>query len=281
MITENIKGKTVAITGCTGGLGNELCFRLSELGANLIMLDRNAEKSALLSKKILEMYPQTKIKRITVDLENFDSVKHTAELLLEETVDMFFQNAGAYSIPRKICSTGFDNVFQINFVSHYYITHKLLEKNVNLKVVAVGSIAHNYSKLDQNDLDFKTRKSSALVYGNSKRFLMFSLYKLFENNPENLSVVHPGITFTNITAHYPKLIFAIIKHPMKVLFMKPKKAVNCLLAGFESPTPKGFWIGPKVFDVWGNPQFKRLKSYNESEAEKIFFAAEKMYKDIL
>ena len=46
---------------------------------------------------------------------------------------------------------------------------------------------------------------------------MFSLFAL---DDPHIAVTHPGITQTNITAHYPKLIFAVIKNPMKLIFMK-------------------------------------------------------------
>ena len=150
------------------------------------------------------------VKSVTKELENMD-------------IDIFIHNAGAYSIPRKICSSGYDNVFQINFVSPYYMIRTLLPTLRAKKgmAVAVGSIAHNYSKTDERDIDFRKRSASSKVYGNAKRFLMYSLYELFKNEKEaSLSIVHPGITFTNITAHYPKLIFAVIKHPMKIIFMK-------------------------------------------------------------
>ena len=60
----------------------------------------------------------------------------------------------------------------------------------------------------------------------------FSLFELFRSEKSvTLSVTHPGITFTNITAHYPKLIFAVIKHPMKVIFMKTDKASLSIVKG--------------------------------------------------
>ena len=149
------------------------------------------------------------------------------------------------------------------------------------RVIAVGSIAHNYSHIDENDLDFRKRAASSKVYGNSKRHLMFSLYSLFENEKSaTLSIVHPGITFTNITAHYPKVIFAIIKHPMKVIFMKPKKAALSLLAGVFEQTEGCTWLGPKLFNVWGLPSKKRLKTCPPEEQNEIFRRAEEIYRKL-
>ena len=107
---------------------------------------------------------------------------------------------------------------------------------------------------------------------------MFSLYKLFENS-ETLSIVHPGITFTNITNHYPKLIFAIIKYPMKIIFMKPKKAALSIIKGIFDSTDKE-WIGPRLFDIWGLPKNKKLKSYTDKEAAEISRISEEIYEEI-
>lgn len=279
--TESLKDKTVAISGSTGGIGAELCDYLARLGANLIFLDRNEKKAAILNKSLKQKYGELKTDYIKLDLEDIYSVKNATESLKELKPDILILNAGAYSIPRHKCSTGYDNVFQINFASPYYIVKELkpiLEEN-NGRVVAVGSIAHNYSKTDMEDFDFRTRKRASLVYGNAKRFLMFSLLSLCDGE-KGLSIVHPGITFTNITAHYPKLIFAVIKHPMKVIFMKPKIACLSILRGVFEDCKENQWIGPRLFDVWGRPKKKILKTCKSFERERIFLKAEQIYEDM-
>lgn len=281
--TESLTGKTVAITGSTGGLGKELSRYLAYLGASLILVDRNPERSAAHKNELLQEFPSTEIKLITADLSDFDSVKRAAELLTAERVDFLIHNAGAYSIPRKVCSTGYDNVYQINFVSPYYLTRTLMQsiKERGGKIIIVGSIAHNYSKTDKCDIDFKTRKKASRVYGNAKRFVMFSSYSLLseEDCPE-ISVCHPGITFTNITSHYPKLIFALIKHPMKIIFMRRDKAALSILKGVFDSTGKNEWIGPRIFNVWGLPAKKKLKTVTDSESEFIYKTSEAVYENL-
>ena len=282
--TRSLSGKTVAVTGTTGGIGKELCCFLAQLGANLILLDRNSNLSEAFSRELKCKFSNIDIKCINVNLENFDSVKSATEILKKENIDIFIHNAGAYSIPRKICETGFDNVFQINFVSPYYIIRKLLPqlRSRNGRVVAVSSIAHNYSKIDTKDADFKTRNKASLVYGNAKRFLTFSLFELFQNERDvSLSIAHPGISFTKITNHYPKLIFALIKHPMKMIFMKPKKACLSVLKGVFTPCGYHSWIGPRLFDVWGLPKQKLLKTCSKSESREIGKISDKIYNDLL
>ncbi len=277
--TESLKGKTVAVTGTTGGLGLELCRFLASLEAKLILLNRNAERSEKQAEELRKTFG-AEVFCINTDLSDMNSVKVATEKLCNLPIDVFIHNAGAYSIPRYICATGYDNVFQINFISPYYIIKKLLpvlRERVG-RVVAVGSIAHNYSKADKNDIDFSGRTKASKVYGNAKRYLMLSLYSLFENEKEaSLSITHPGISFTGITAHYPKLIFAVIKHPMKMIFMKPKKACLSILRGVFDETKTFRWIGPKIFNVWGSPKKQILKTASLEELKFIGDTAENIY----
>ena len=281
--TKSLDGKLIAVTGTTGGLGRELCRYIADLGGSLILLDRDQTRSATFERELREDFPSVSIERIPLQLEDMDSVRSATEELKGRELYAFVHNAGAYAIPRHTCSTGYDNVFSINFLSPYYMIRELLptlRKNGG-RVVAVGSIAHRYSHTDPADVDFSTRKKASLVYGNAKRYLMFSLFELFyEENDVALSVVHPGITFTNITAHYPKLIFAVIKHPMKIIFMKTRRAALSILAGLFEESGYLEWIGPRHFDVWGLPKKKKLRSADDEERARIFSTAERLYEEL-
>lgn len=275
--TCSLKGKTVALTGATGGLGEELCFYLASLSARLILLYRSDKKAEALKNKILSRYPSTDITFIKSDLEDMESVKSATDSLMELSVDILILNAGAYSIPRHVSSCGYDNVFTINFISQYYIAKKLAPhiKSVRGKIVVVSSIAHNYSRSRPADVDFSTVEPSSLVYGNAKRYITYALTELLKGE-DILAVVHPGISFTGITNHYPPIIFALIKHPMKWLFMNPKIACLSILLGVFKSTPKGFWIGPALFNVWGEPRMKPLKTAKDEEIKRIFETAEEI-----
>lgn len=279
--TNSLAGKTVAISGATGGIGSVLCEYLANLKADLICLDRNSEKSNRNIAKLKEKYPNLNAKHIKLDLTDIEAVKNVALQLNNIGIDYLILNAGAYYVPRYKCSTNYNNIFQINFISPYYLTRKLMQtiKSRGGRVVAVSSIAHNYSHINVNDIDFSGYKASSKVYGNAKRFLTFSLYGLFDND-DILSIVHPGITLTNITAHYPKLIFALIKYPMKVIFMSPRKAALNIIYGIFNGCKNNEWIGPRNFNIWGFPKKQRLHTCSFSEAKQICNITEKIYNEI-
>lgn len=264
--TTRLDGKTVALSGATGGIGRELCKRLCSLGAGLLLLDRNKSRSLSLAEELKAEFPEANIQHITLDLEDFGRVREVAEELKARKIDYLILNAGAYSIPRHKCATGYDNVYQINFISPYYLAERLLPtiREQGGRVVIVSSIAHNYSKIDPTDPDFSRRRAASKVYGNAKRYLTFSLTGL-----EGLSVTHPGIAVTNITAHYPKIIYALIKYPMKLIFASPKKACLSVLAGVFDKCEENEWIGPRALDIWGLPRKKRLYTCKDGEIQEI------------
>ena len=211
--TTSLSGKRVAISGSTGGIGRELCRHLAGLSASLVMIDRNEAKSLALADELKAEFGGLRTEFVKADMSDMDSVKTATEQLLNMDIDYLILNAGAYSIPRYKTSLGYDNVFTINFISPYYMARRLLPsvKSRGGRIVAVGSIAHNYSRIDTEDVDFSSRKQASLVYGNAKRYLTYSLFAL---DGQQVSIAHPGICFTGITNHYPPLIFALIKHPM-------------------------------------------------------------------
>lgn len=277
--THSLVGKRVAVCGATGGIGEELCRHLARLGAELWLCCRSAAKTQALIDTLCADYPDLVAQFIPLDLEDAQSVNAAAELLAQTPPHVLIHNAGAYAIPRHTTAQGVDNVFAINCLGPYVLTERLLAPMaiVGGRVVCVGSIAHNYSRIDPADPDFATRTAASKVYGNAKRHLMLALYERFADvKGVTLSVVHPGITLTGITDHYPKWLYRIIKHPMKVIFMPPRRAALSVLRGVFEPTAYGEWIGPRLFNVWGLPNKKTLRTFTRDEVKIAYTAVERL-----
>lgn len=279
--TFNLSNKTIAITGSTGGIAKHLVQELAKLNASFIFLNRNKEKTDNQIKELINIFPNIKIEFIECDLSNFNSVCSASNLLKEKHIDILCLCAGAYNISRYKTDLGYDNVFQINFLSQYFIAKELLNniKSANGKIVAVSSIAHNYSNIDETDIDFSKRKKHSQVYGNAKRFLTFALMELSKQENFNLSIVHPGITLTEMTNHYPKGINWLVKLGIKIFFPNTKKASLSLIKGVFDKTKYLEWIGPKIMNIWGLPANKQMK-IEENEIKAIFEISEQIYDNI-
>ncbi len=256
--TCTFAGKAVAVSGATGGLGGALCRHLAACGASLILCDRNAARSRALGDALVREYPSLTVKYIPLDLADMTSVEAAARALEDSAADTLILNAGIYHVPRYTADSGYNNIFQVNFVAPYALTRRLLPtlRARGGRVVFVGSIAHTYSATDMADRDFSTRRASSRVYGNAKRWLMTAASALAADG--GVAIAHPGITLTGITAHYPKWIFALIKHPMKMLFMSPRRAALSILQVVFADTAPFEWIGPRFFRIWGLPRVSRF-----------------------
>ena len=275
-----LTGKCVAISGSTGGLGQALCEQLACLGAaRLILLDRNASKAEALKNALTAAHPDLCVDIILVDLSDMESVRYAAKCLETQPIDVLICNAGAYAVPRFVTSSGLENVFQINFAAPYYLMRRLAPQLAQRggRVVLVGSIAHRYSRTDPDDVEFRTRTRASLVYGNAKRYLMIAAPKAAKQAGLPLAMTHPGIAVTGITAHYPRWLYALIKYPMKVIFMKPRRACLSILRGVYEDTQQGEWIGPRLFDVWGLPRKSRYDTYTAEEMARVCAEAERIY----
>lgn len=281
---ENLNNKRVVVTGATGGLGKEICLLLAKLHANITIACRNKIKADNLIAELKTIYPTVNVDFVCLDLNNLDSVNNCiAEIKKYNGIDVLINNAGVYNIPLKKLDSGYNNVFTCNFLYTYYLTKEFLpelEKKQNSTCVTLGSIAHNYSKLNENDIDFSNSKKSSKVYGNSKRFLMFSMYELFKGSKVNLAVVHPGVTLTNMTNHYPKAINWLVKIGIKLVFPSPKVATLSVIYGINHKTEYHCWIGPSIFKIWGKPKNIKLKTCSVTESQKIFEIAEDLYNNI-
>ena len=281
---NTLQGKRVVITGATGGLGREICEYLAQLGADIVLACRNKSLADKLADDLHEKYPAVAVDFVELDLSRLDSVKDCIKAIKKyKGIDIFINNAGVYNVPLKTLDSGYNNVFQINFVYTYYLTKMLLPELAqkdNSTCITLGSVAHNYSKINPEDIDFSTYTKSSKIYGNSKRYLMFSLYELFKDSPVNLAIVHPGVTLTNMTNHYPKAINWLVKLGIKLVFPSPKKATLSVIYGASQKAGYHEWIGPKLLNVWGYPRLVKLETCTTEESQQIFQIAETIFEEV-
>lgn len=70
----NLRGQTAVVTGGAGGLAGCFCEALCELGASLLLLDRNEEVLEKTAARLHEKFG-TEVVPVTVDLENEESLR--------------------------------------------------------------------------------------------------------------------------------------------------------------------------------------------------------------
>ena len=167
-------GKTVVITGGNTGIGKETARILAWRKARVIIGCRNITKGLQAAAEIIENTGNRNVEVKKLDLSSFKSVRKFAEEINEEDrVDVLINNAGYFG-PYLSTVDGLDNTIQVNYLSHFLLSHLLLDKLKSCspsRIVNVSSEQHaQVSQIDINKVLSQKKEDYGVfkVYSNSK-----------------------------------------------------------------------------------------------------------------
>lgn len=210
---HDLTNKRVLITGCSGGIGFETARTLVQVGANLVMANRESGKSQEAYAKITQEFPDADITQLDLDLSSLASVRAFTDKYKEKYQDLhlLINNAGVMACPQGKTHDGFETQFGVNHLGHFVLTCRLADlliASAPARVVNVSSAAHRRGTVNIEDPNFENREYDKWEsYGQSKTAnVLFSLE--LNNRLENAGVksysVHPGMIFTDLSRHLSK-----------------------------------------------------------------------------
>lgn len=148
-----MEGKVVAITGCTTGTGLVCAKLCAELGATVILLNRDSQRA---EKALADVKAIGVAKHVACDLSSFASVHAAADQLLKECpdgIDVLCCNAGIMACKDEATADGFDVQMQANHLSHFLLAAKTMplldkaaQKRGEARVVSHSSMAGTGSR---------------------------------------------------------------------------------------------------------------------------------------
>ena len=144
--TQDLSGKVAVITGTTSGTGYICARELAKLGASVLLLNRESERSVAALEKLQAEVPKGNFEAITCDLQSFASVRSAIDAIKakHDRLDILCNNAGVMALPDKATVDGYDVQMQTNCLSHFLLTKELfplLKKSEDARVVNQTSMA--------------------------------------------------------------------------------------------------------------------------------------------
>ncbi len=207
----SLAGKTYVITGANAGTGFQASRLLLSKGATVVMLNRNAEKSAAAIAVLKEEFgDEANVHFMQMDLSDLASVRAAAKEVLKTApcIDALICNAAIAQVPtQKITVDGFESQLGTNHYGHFVLCGMLFDRieKSNGRIVVVASLGYNMGvkTIQFDDMNWNKNYSANAAYSQSKLAQMMFAYELQDRvqaADKNIQVYvcHPGSSATSL-----------------------------------------------------------------------------------
>ncbi len=204
--SEPFRDRFVVITGATSGIGYHTAKKYASMGAQILMINRNLEKSERVCNEITAEFG-TPIAYLIADLSYLSEIQKVAQHLvsLDHPIDVLIHNAGVHLQSRKENALGLEENFAVHYLCPLIITKAVIPKYQNDqtgRILLVSSEAYRFAAwgLDLDDLQWKKRHYTGIqAYGAGKLAQILFMHILSgELTPYRVTInaMHPGMVRT-------------------------------------------------------------------------------------
>ncbi len=185
------KNKKILITGATGGIGNSLVNKFSDLGAEIVATGTNEEKLSDLKKKFPNIYTE-KFK-----LDDHTKIEEFIELICKKlgNIDILINNAGIVldNLAIRMVDENWKKVIDLNLTSTFLMCKYAIKKMLKTKygkIINITSIVGHTGNLGQTN--YAASKAGIIAFSKSLA-LEYAKKKI------NINCVSPGFIKTEMT----------------------------------------------------------------------------------
>jgi NAD(P)-dependent dehydrogenase (short-subunit alcohol dehydrogenase family) len=206
----SMEDRTVVVTLATGGIGRATAFGLALMGAHVIIVGRDPQRTKEAAEAIREA-AGGKVDAFVADLSSQAQVRRLAGELLATLprIDVLINNAGGYWNTRHTTADGIEHTLALNHLAPFLLTNLLLERlhlSGPARVITVSSTAQAMRQVNFNDLQGEHSYSGARAYNQSKLANLLFTYELarrLEGTSVTANALHPGLVSTGFGAEDP------------------------------------------------------------------------------
>jgi len=290
----SLAGKTYLITGANSGTGFEASRILLAKGANVVMLNRNDEKStAAITKLKQEFGAGADVSFVRMDLATLASVRQAASQVLKTVsrIDALICNAAIAQVPtQKLTEDGFESQLGTNHYGHFVLCGMLFERieESQGRIVVVASLGYKMGlkTIQFDDMNWDKKYSANPAYSQSKLAQMMFAYELQDkiketNKKVEVYVCHPGSSATSLISTSGNLITRFVFWLMSLSPMVQSAECGAypevMCATEDGLTPRALY-GPTGRMEWVGPVGKGTLepyAYDKAVMEKLWSRSEK------
>lgn len=123
-----LRGRTIAVTGATSGLGRHAAVRFAGLGATVVVIGRDAARTERARDEIAGEAASESVHTAVADMSDLGQVRALAGTLLAEhpAIDTIVHNAGALTADRRLNGDGIEMTVAAQVLGPFLLTSLLL-----------------------------------------------------------------------------------------------------------------------------------------------------------
>lgn len=235
MHKKNRDNKRVAlVTGATSGHGRAAALALARSGMRVVLLGRDPERCRATRLEIAGETGGNWPDILICDLASRSSIAPAAQRFLDTGLPLhvLINNAGLVNLRRKETEDGVEMTFAVNYLAHYELTLRLLERMLESapgRIINVSSDTHRLYSLRLDDLEHKRGYGLMAAYGRSKLALLYftqELARRLAGTGVTVNAVDPGPVDSRIGMNNPGLAADLLKQIMRLFFPAADRAAR-------------------------------------------------------
>lgn len=230
--------KIVLITGGNSGIGKATAVGIAKTGATVVIGCRNEQKGREAVEEIKRASGKDKVELLLMDLCSQKSVRKAAAEFKRrhDKLHVLINNAAIFNPVREETEDGLEKTFATNYLSHFLLTHLLLDTikaSAPARIINVAS-KHFGIKMNFDDLQTTQKYSYMKAVGPTKLGLILFTKKLakeLEGTGVTVNALHPGLAKSNLLNNVP----AFVRFLFGMLSSSPEKCAETSIYLATSP----------------------------------------------
>ena len=244
---SSMTGKTVLVTGGTGGIGRAAAAGLAAMGARVGITGRDRVRAEAAAAAIAGEAGGPAVDVFVADMSSGAEVRRLADEVLAAypRLDVLLNNVGGFWAHRHVTADGLEHTFALNHLAPFLLTNLLLDRLMSsapARIVTVSSGAQSMGKIDFDDLMGERSYSGQRAYSQSKLANVMFTYELarrLEGTGVSATTLHPGVVRTGFGREDSARLMGPVIAILRPFLRSPERGADTAVYLASSPDVEG------------------------------------------
>lgn len=273
-LDRSLNGKICMVTGATSGIGKVTARELAQMGATVIIVGRNPEKSENAVKQIRRETGNPAVEFMLADLSSQKEIRQLVQDFKKryDRLHVLVNNAGSIFLAHRESVDGIEMTFALNHLGYFLLTNLLidaLQASAPSRIINVSALLHKWAKINFDDLQNREMYIGVRAYPQSKLCNLYFTYELarrMEGTGVTANALHPGVVATNLGVNDNRF-GRVMRRLINFALINPEEGAQTII--YLAASPDAQTVTGKYF-VKQKAVSSSQASYNQAVASRLW-----------